>query len=94
MTGKKPRRIVFRPRSSFFRRARYFLPFASYLKAYCWLISLFLLFLAFVSFLLGRYAGFSVAVAGGAAIGVIVLVTFLAVLVMGVVLNVMDREEG
>jgi len=57
-------------------------------------MTLFLLFLAFVSFLLGRSAGYSVAVAAGLAIGVIVLVTFLAVLVMGVILNLIDRERG
>lgn len=73
---------------------KYLFPSAAYLKAYCWIIFIFLAFLAFVSFLIGRYVGFSVALAGGVAIGVMVIVTFLAVLVVGVILNVIDREQG
>jgi polyferredoxin len=75
------------------RKIRHVLPSRSYLKTYAWMLFVFLLVLAVVSYLFGRYLGYQNALAGGLAIGVVVIAVFLAALAAGVLLHIIDRER-
>lgn len=74
------------------KRIKGFLPSRSYLKIYFWMLFMFSLVLAALSWLFGRYLGFRNALVGGLAIGAIVLAVFLAALGAGVLLHIIDRE--
>lgn len=73
--------------------SRKFLPSKAYLKLYVLTVLMFLLILAALSFVFGRYMGNDVALVGFLIIAGMLVLVFLLTPVFGIILNIIDRER-
>jgi hypothetical protein len=69
------------------------LPSMEYLKAYAWVVCIILLVLSALSYVFGRYMGYTAALTGGLIIAGMVILAFAATLLAGIVLYFIDPEE-